>query len=141
MRIDILRSFMAGLLMCACLSPLSGCAARHAALDPPAESVHQLLTLRSRNSTDVAAYRSHVATDLAEKFARDSAARDPRVSPIPQWSPPEIVRETTVSADVKVVWKPSEKYKGWPGATMLKLRLDEGLWRVVDAIDTSGTAR
>lgn len=137
----ITRSFATTVLMCLCAATLAGCTTTSAQLDPPAESVRQLLILRSENSTDAAAYRAHVTTDLAEKFTQDSAARRSRLSPIPTWESPKTARETSASAQVKVVWKRSGKFKGWPEATLFTLLRDGGLWRVVDAVDASTTAR
>lgn len=141
MRTRIAISLTATLLASVCVASLAGCATTGAKLAAPAQSVQELLTLRSRNSTDAAAYRAHVTTDLAEKFARDSAMRKPSMSPIPAWKPPVITREATSSAQVRVEWVPAEKYKAWPAATLFTLLRDGGLWRVVDAVDTSATAR
>lgn len=141
MRTRIATSLLATLFASVCVTSLAGCATTGARLDPPAESVRQLLVLRSQNSTDAAAYRAHVTTDLAEKFARDSAMRKPIMSPIPAWKSPVITREATSSAQVRVEWVPAEKYKAWPAATLFTLLRDGGLWRVVDAVDTSATVR
>lgn len=123
---------------------LAGCApaSKQPELSAPAQSVQELLELRARNATDTAAYLRHVeSTPLAQALASDSGRRKPGEKPTPGWAAPTVSRQETRSAEVKVVWKKSEKFKKWPAATLFRLRLIEGRWLVIDAVDSTTTAR
>jgi hypothetical protein len=110
-------------------------------LEPPAQAVQQLLELRSVNATDRAEYLRYVeSTSVAAALAADSIARKNN-SPVPEWETPQVTESGTSTAEVKVIWKPSEQFKDWPASTMFGLTKGDAGWRVVDAVDTTATAK
>ena len=109
---------------------VSGCAR---SLPAPARAVESVLELRSKNSTDTAAYaryfkESSVATALAE----DAAAAGGK-SRIPEWETPKVEESTDTSASVLVEWKASKEFKGWPSSTTFVLAKSGDRWVIVDA--------
>lgn len=112
---------------------LSGCA--RASTDAPQAAVTGLLELRSENSTDPAAYASFVTTPVAQVLAEDSAAREGDVAPLPEWDAPEVVQESTSTAEVKVEWVRSKEHSAWPETTTFILQRIDGSWLIIDAID------
>ena len=102
------------------------------------------LELRRTRTTDASAY--------AELFADPAVAVDARVRrrhregapPIPAWRAPYVSGlETSSDADVVVVWRASKEHQGLAAATVFRLQLVDGSWRIADALplETSTTPK
>lgn len=132
---DLRTPVVTVLLLVVVAGILTGCAARDASGHPAAAVVEALLELRRADVRDPASYaplvrESRVATALASPA--DDVAGTPRV---PGWEPPYVSAETSVSADVVVVWKTDEAFTDWPVATVFLTMLEDGAWVVVDAVE------
>jgi len=115
-----------------CLLLASGCSA--STLSPPERAVHDLLQLRAERSTDASAYAElllnpAIAAELAAAAAEE--AEDSR--PLPEWEEPYTSVESSVGADVVVVWRNLEEWPEWPAATKFATQEVDGKWVTVDA--------
>lgn len=112
-----------------------GCAKRYEKATQPAEAVTSLLELRAHGEKDPAVYRLFVPSDeIASAIASDSAARTAARQPTPDWRAPQVVAETSQTAEVRVIWKLTSIDSSWPEATLFKVRKTEGTWVVTDAL-------
>lgn len=117
---------------------LAGCAARGPAYDHPAAvAVNELLELRADDVRDIEAYAPYFADpEIAAALVEPSQAATgtPRV---PAWEAPYVSEETSTTADVVVVWKPSDDFPDWPAVNILVMSLLDGRWVVADAEETT----
>jgi hypothetical protein len=116
--------------------PLAGCGSEPSdPAHPAAETVETVLEARAARSTDPDDYEPYFAEpSVAEALLESAESEDPAVPAIPDWESPYVSAETSASADVVVVWVPSDELPDWPRATVFSLEMDER-WLVVDASD------
>ena len=113
---------------------LTGCGSLGPAYEHPAAvAVEELLRLRADDVRDAGAYEPYfldpaVADALVEPSA--NATGTPRV---PDWERPYVSEETSATADVVVVWKPSDDFPDWPDVNIFVMSLVEDRWVVSDA--------
>lgn len=119
------------------VAALSACAAKGPAFEHPAVmALAELLEIRSKGTTDPAAYRRFVSeTEVAGVLAEDAVDRADGGSPIPRWSSPYVSAVGTDGAmSVVVVWRRPSDHEGWPRAHRFILVEKDGSWRVSDAV-------
>lgn len=114
---------------------LAACAAP--AVHPAVTRIADLLELRRDDVRDPAAYEGFFADPtLASAIAQGSG--EPTGTPqVPEYEPPYLTAETTSTADVAVVWKQSDSFRGWPVATVFILSLAGDEWVVTDALEAT----
>ena len=130
------RKLGAALLLAAVV--LSACAP-WAETHPAAKTVARALQLRSERSRDASAF-SELFTDPTVGSALASQAASGTGDPLPAHDSPYVSAAETSGADVIVVWHPAKDEKGWPPATIFKVRLAEGQWRIADALPLEASA-
>jgi len=121
---------------------LAGCSAGEIdkAADP-VSSVEALLTLRYERSTDASEYAKYLAApELASELAKASAEESTGVPPTPEWETPYESASASSTAEVVVVWKPSETVEGFPPATVFSLEKIGSSWKSTDAVAVETTA-
>ncbi len=115
---------------------IAGCAS-DSSDHPAVVAVRELLELRRDDVRDAEAYapyfmESSLATALAE------GSTEPTGTPtIPDWEDPYLTAETSSTADVAVVWRPSADFPDWPVATVFVLSLLDDRWVVADATEAT----
>lgn len=110
-------------------------------LEPPAQAVDELLTLRAERSTDASAYAEYLREPaLAEDLARAATEETSTQRPTPEWEDPYVSDPTSNTADVVVIWKDRTDYPDWPAANIFLMELFEGRWVVNDADVVTDTA-
>lgn len=129
------RAVLIVLFVSAALAFVAGCSCTPGTADghPAAIMIAELLRLRADDVRDAEAYAPYfLESGLATALAEDSSVETgtPRV---PDWEPPYVSAETSTTADVVVVWKPSVDFPDWPAVNVFKTELADGRWVVVDA--------
>lgn len=122
---------------------LGGCAPKlqDAEKPGPVSAVEGLLELRSNAATDPARYKAYLMSQqVADSIAAEASRTESR-TPFPAWRSPELIDETTSTADVRVEWVRSDEVTAWPSYTTFRLFNDKGAWRVIDALESTATLK
>lgn len=108
----------------------------------PVSSVEALLSLRYDRSTDASEYAKYLAApELAIELAKASEEESKSTTPpTPEWEKPYASVSATSSAEVVVIWKPSEEVEGFPPATVFSLTKIGDAWKSTDAVAVETTA-
>jgi hypothetical protein len=140
------RAIIVGILAAVALAVVAIAAwrAMNPPLPAPAQAVQSLLELRRDRSTDASAYARYfaepdLALALAQAASSTAEATSSAFSPIPQWKPLYVSAQASGTADVVVVWKPSPRFKQWARATVFRVEETSGLWKIVNAVETTST--
>jgi hypothetical protein len=133
---DAVPARVLGALLLALLATATGgCGDDDEPAHPAAETVESVLQVRLARSTEAADYEPYFDdASVAEALAEAARSEDSDTPAIPEWEAPYLSAETSATADVVVVWVPSDELPDWPAATVFSLRVDER-WFIVDAAD------
>ncbi|MCE5204222.1 MAG: hypothetical protein LLG24_08445 [Actinomycetia bacterium] len=102
---------------------------------PGATTVEELLTLRAKAVRERSAYAKFFEDPkLADALAQGTSVAGGAAA-IPDWKPPYVSAIEGDKAEVVVRWVASERFPGWPEATVFVVRHVDGRWVVVDALD------
>lgn len=123
------------LTLCA---PVIGCAGGEGPLPHQAvTTVTELLELRRDDIRDADAYASYFE-DAAMADALAGASDVPTGTPrVPPYRAPYLSAESTSTAEVAVVWEEDAEFPDWAPVTVFRTRLTDGVWRVIDAVETT----
>jgi hypothetical protein len=117
---------------------VAGCAETESEpLHPAAEAVDGALEARASRSTDASDYEPYFSDPaVVEALVESARVEETSTPPVPEWETPYVSEETSSSAEVVVVWIPSDEFPDWPAATVFSLTIDED-WFIVDASDVA----